>query len=287
VLAACGALAVYRRDALEAVAGPHGPWAEEFFCFWEDLELGWRLVNAGWMISSLPTPSHPPRGAGAAEGRGPLRWRRPVELEACVITNRWMTLMRHLHTLDLIQRLPVLLVWDLALLDGMSVVRRPGLIAAIGRRWPLVMGEWRARSGPPATEASTAAMVIQLTLGFFLAYLLALVGTPMARDAALRFGVVDRPDGKLKTHEQPVAYLGGLAVFVAFLLSIGMTFAFDEELLAMLLASTIVTMVGLIDDFGALTPKPKVIGQAVAVFVLLKAGVMLHIIFIPWWARVG
>jgi UDP-GlcNAc:undecaprenyl-phosphate GlcNAc-1-phosphate transferase len=130
-------------------------------------------------------------------------------------------------------------------------------------------------------------MVIQLTLGFFLAYLLALVGTHMARDAALRFGVVDRPDGELKNHEQPVAYLGGLAVFVAFLLSIGMTFAFDEELLAMLLASTIVTMVGLIDDFGALTPKPKVIGQAVAVFVLLKAGVMLHIIFIPWWARVG
>jgi UDP-GlcNAc:undecaprenyl-phosphate GlcNAc-1-phosphate transferase len=130
-------------------------------------------------------------------------------------------------------------------------------------------------------------MVIQLTLGFFLAYLLALVGTPMAREAALRFGVVDRPDGQLKTHEQPVAYLGGLAVFVAFLLSIGMTFAFDEELLAMLLASTIVTMVGLIDDFGALTPKPKVIGQAVAVFVLLKAGVMLHIIFIPWWGRVG
>jgi len=129
-------------------------------------------------------------------------------------------------------------------------------------------------------------MVIQLTLGFFLAYLLALVGTPMARDAAIRFGVVDNPDGHLKTHAEPVAYLGGLAVFVAFLLSIGMTFSFDEELLALLLASTIVTMVGLIDDFGALTPKPKAIGQAVAVFVLLKAGVMLHLIFIPWWGRV-
>jgi UDP-GlcNAc:undecaprenyl-phosphate GlcNAc-1-phosphate transferase len=109
----------------------------------------------------------------------------------------------------------------------------------------------------------------------------------MAREAALRFGVVDRPDGALKNHAEPVAYLGGLAVFVAFLLSIGMTFDFDAELLALLLASTIVTMVGLIDDFGALTPKPKVIGQAVAVFVLLKAGIMLHIIFIPLWARVA
>ncbi|HSL17559.1 MAG TPA: MraY family glycosyltransferase [Methylomirabilota bacterium] len=129
-------------------------------------------------------------------------------------------------------------------------------------------------------------MVIELLLGFFLAYLLALVGTPMAREAAIRFGVVDRPDGRLKNQREPVAYLGGLAVFVAFLLSIGMTFEFDEELLAMLLASTIVTMVGLIDDFGALTPGPKAVGQAVAVFVLLKAGVTLHLIFLPWWARI-
>jgi UDP-GlcNAc:undecaprenyl-phosphate GlcNAc-1-phosphate transferase len=128
-------------------------------------------------------------------------------------------------------------------------------------------------------------MTIRLILGFFLAYFLALVGTPMAREAALRFGVVDRPDGALKNHDQPVAYLGGLAVFTAFLLSIGMTFEFDAELLALLLASTIVTMVGLIDDFGALTPKPKVIGQVVAVFVLLKAGIMVQVAFIPWWAQ--
>ncbi len=128
-------------------------------------------------------------------------------------------------------------------------------------------------------------MTIRLILGFFLAYFLALVGTPMAREAALRFGVVDRPDGALKNHDQPVAYLGGLAVFTAFLLSIGMTFEFDAELLALLLASTIVTMVGLIDDFGALTPKPKVIGQVVAVFVLLKSGIMVQVAFIPWWVR--
>ncbi len=129
-------------------------------------------------------------------------------------------------------------------------------------------------------------MTIRLILGFFLAYLLALVGTPMARQAALRFGVVDRPDGNLKNHGEPVAYLGGLAVFTAFLLSIGMTFEFHADLLALLLASTIVATVGLIDDFGALTPKPKVVGQAVAVFVLLKAGIMIEVAFIPWWVRV-
>jgi UDP-GlcNAc:undecaprenyl-phosphate GlcNAc-1-phosphate transferase len=128
-------------------------------------------------------------------------------------------------------------------------------------------------------------MVIRLILGFFLAYLLARVGTPMARQAALNYGVIDAPDGKLKQQEESVPYLGGLAVFIAFLLSLGMTFEFDQELLALLLASTIAATIGLIDDFGVLTPKSKVLGQMVAVFVLLKAGVVVKLIYIPWWAQ--
>jgi UDP-GlcNAc:undecaprenyl-phosphate GlcNAc-1-phosphate transferase len=129
-------------------------------------------------------------------------------------------------------------------------------------------------------------MVIRLILGFVLAYLLGLVGVPMARRAALEFGVVDRPDGKLKDHPEPVPYLGGLAVFTAFLLSLGMTFELDHDLLALLLASTIVATLGLIDDFGVLTPRAKVLGQLVAIFVLLRAGIFVHLVFLPLWARI-
>jgi GT2 family glycosyltransferase len=149
VLAACGALAVFRRAALEAVAEGSGPFAEHYFCFWEDLELGWRLVNQGWRIVSLPdaVATHG-RGAGALEGGGPLRWRRPVELEACVLSNRWMTLIRHVPGLDLLPRLPLLLVWDAAL-TTLGVIRRPTLLGAIVDRWPLVVREWRSRSARP------------------------------------------------------------------------------------------------------------------------------------------
>lgn len=147
VLAPCGALAVFRRDALAAVATADGPWAEPFFCFWEDLELGWRLVNAGYRVEALPhAVAVHGRGAGAAAGSGPLRWRRPVELEACVVSNRWMTLTRHLHGLDLAVRLPLLLSWDLALV-ALGAIRRPALVPAIARRWPLVVQEWRSRGG--------------------------------------------------------------------------------------------------------------------------------------------
>ncbi len=69
VLAACGALAVFRTSALAEVADEHGPWAQQFFCFWEDLELGWRLTNRGRRIRTCPeaVATHR-RGGGAASG---------------------------------------------------------------------------------------------------------------------------------------------------------------------------------------------------------------------------
>ncbi len=145
VVAACGALAVFRRRALEALGEEGGPWAEHFFCFWEDLEIGWRLNNAGWRVVYEPEArAVHGRGAGAAPGAGPLRWRRPPHLEACIVTNRWMTLLRHLHPLDLVSRAPLLLLRDLALI-GAGVVRRPSLARHVLARLPLVMGELRRR----------------------------------------------------------------------------------------------------------------------------------------------
>lgn len=145
VLAPCGALAVFRRQALEDIAEAGGPWAESFFCFWEDLEIGWRLARAGWRSRSLPeaVATHR-RGAGAAEGRGPLRWRRSAFLEACILSNRWVTLVRHLNTVDLLVRLPLLLVWDLGLVV-LAAVRRPIVARHLGRRLPMVMAAWRSR----------------------------------------------------------------------------------------------------------------------------------------------
>jgi GT2 family glycosyltransferase len=145
VLAACGALAVFRRPALVSISDSYGPWAQHYFCFWEDVEIGWRLANSGWRIESCPeaVASHR-RGAGASEGPGPLRWRRPAELEACIISNRWMTLIRHLHPLDLAPRLPLLLFWDSGLVAA-GALRRPSLLKHLRRRWPMVRNEWRNR----------------------------------------------------------------------------------------------------------------------------------------------
>src|SRR4051812_41373583 len=96
---------------------------------------------------------------------------------------------------------------------------------------------------------------------FILSFVSALCWTPVMRRAALQIGMVDRPDGNLKTHEEVTPYLGGLAVFTAFLLTVGVLTQFEQQTLGLLLSGSIVMIVGLIDDFGALTPLQKLLGQ--------------------------
>jgi len=118
---------------------------------------------------------------------------------------------------------------------------------------------------------------------FLLAFALALYLVPRLRDAAIAMKIVDTPDGKLKNQRQPVPYLGGLGVYLAFLVALAVTFEFDREVLGLLLAGSIVLILGLIDDFRALTPGVKFIGQILAAAVLIKSGIYIKLVFLPLW----
>ena len=120
-------------------------------------------------------------------------------------------------------------------------------------------------------------------LTFLLGLLFSLYGVPIARQAALKYGIVDAPDGRLKHQREPVPYFGGLAIYLAFLMSLAFTFEFRHDVLGIVLGGTIVVMLGLIDDFGVLTPATKLVGQLLAVFVLIKSGIRIEIAALPDW----
>jgi UDP-GlcNAc:undecaprenyl-phosphate GlcNAc-1-phosphate transferase len=122
-----------------------------------------------------------------------------------------------------------------------------------------------------------------LLLTFVIAFAIALYGVPIARQAALKYGIVDAPDGRLKHQREPVPYFGGLAIYLAFLMSLAFTFEFRHDVLGIILSGTIVVMLGLIDDFGVLTPLTKLAGQLLAVFVLIKSGIRIQIAAFPEW----
>ncbi|MDH4100969.1 MAG: undecaprenyl/decaprenyl-phosphate alpha-N-acetylglucosaminyl 1-phosphate transferase [Nitrospirota bacterium] len=124
-------------------------------------------------------------------------------------------------------------------------------------------------------------------LTFILALGFSLYGTPLAREAAIKFGIVDKPDGRLKVHAEPVAYLGGFAIYLSFLFALALTFEFSHEVLGLILGGTIIVMIGLIDDFGVLTPAQKLLGQMVAVFVLIKSGIYIKLAYLPFPVQIS
>lgn len=128
-------------------------------------------------------------------------------------------------------------------------------------------GGWRSLA-----PSAGAAFATSLLLAFYL--------TPIFRDSARRFGIVDRPDGGLKTQKEPVPYLGGLAVFSSVLFPVSIFLRFSDELMGLLLASTIVVMLGLIDDIGRLSPRIKLVVQVVAVFLMIKSGIRIRVGFL-------
>ncbi|MEJ5259728.1 MAG: MraY family glycosyltransferase [Anaerohalosphaeraceae bacterium] len=101
-----------------------------------------------------------------------------------------------------------------------------------------------------------------------------LAATWLSRRLALRFNIVDRPDNTVKTHGRPIAYLGGLGIWVGFAVGMFSLFAGEQfaGLVWFLAASVLICLVGLADDIFALSPSRKIAGQiltaALAVFFL-------------------
>jgi hypothetical protein len=145
VLSACGAAMVYRRAALTAAAAAGEVFPSDFFAFWEDMDLGWRVSNAGWRVvyQPLAVATHR-RGATARPGGGRLVFRRPPGLAAGMLANRWATLLRNLHPVDFLLRLPVLLPGEV-LMVSVLILRRPAIVPALWAALPRVRKAARQR----------------------------------------------------------------------------------------------------------------------------------------------
>lgn len=113
------------------------------------------------------------------------------------------------------------------------------------------------------------------------AFILGLILTPLAMKAAFKFGVLDRPVTKLKKHKQPMPYLGGVAIFLAFAIPvIAAKIVMHQDIhgvIAILLGGFIMMAVGVLDDAKNLTPYAKLVLQFVVAGLIIKAN--MHIKF--------
>lgn len=106
----------------------------------------------------------------------------------------------------------------------------------------------------------------------FASFVLSLFLTPFVRNLALRFGLVDEPDGNRKIHQAPIPRMGGVAIFLATLGAYGLLLVVNLSAghivrsgfpfaLKLLPAVSIIFLVGLIDDIVGISPWKKLIAE--------------------------
>ena len=164
--------------------------------------------------------------------------------------------------------------------------------------WPDVGGTMQPVDDPTMmstgfpTEASSAANAAVEAVGaldvfhgyigvFIIAFVLTVCLTPLMRRLAISQGIVDHPTDPRKAHRIPVAYLGGLAVFLGVLGAIafayvgeGLPRALYEPIdsrfeqrgfpLSIIVGMVAIAITGLLDDVAGLFPRLKIVGQLLA-----------------------
>ena len=107
---------------------------------------------------------------------------------------------------------------------------------------------------------------------FLVSFLVTLVATPFVRKLAIAMEIIDRPDESRKQHRYPIAYLGGLAVFMGVMAAIvysvvlvdGAGGALGPVPFSIIIGLLAITFTGLADDVWGWDPRLKIMGQLVA-----------------------
>lgn len=115
----------------------------------------------------------------------------------------------------------------------------------------------------------------RLLMMVFITFLFVALFMPIIKKIAIHIGAIDIPN-KRKVHKVPIPRLGGLGIYVGFLLGY-MLFGWESvQMNAILIGSFIIVITGIIDDIKPIPAKYKLIGQIVAAAVIpLYSGIVL------------
>lgn len=128
-------------------------------------------------------------------------------------------------------------------------------------------------------------LFLVLVISFGAVFLL----TPLFIKFAWRYKILDKPD-KRKIHQKPMPTLGGIVIYFAF--SLGVLFAIrlnpdfwintKEYLPGVFLGGFLIIILGLLHDTVNITPRDKLLGQAIVALILFNAGIKIDTITNPF-----
>ena len=123
-------------------------------------------------------------------------------------------------------------------------------------------------------------------LTFAISLILSLVLTPIVRKVMLKLGILDQPS-ESRWHRQPVALMGGIAIFVSFMVAalficVVCKSVALRSIVAILLGSSVIFTLGLLDDLLGTYPKIKFAVQLLIAMSMIPLGITSKIFPYNW-----
>ena len=128
-------------------------------------------------------------------------------------------------------------------------------------------------------------LAIHLLLTIAVAFIISFAATPIVKSFAQKVGAMDVPGEARRVHDHPIPRMGGLAIFLGFLLSVLLFVDIDPQLQGILLGCVIIVATGAIDDIVSLNAWVKLFLQIAAALVAVLHGVRIEVMANPvFWS---
>ena len=96
--------------------------------------------------------------------------------------------------------------------------------------------------------------------------------TPLIKVLARKVGAMDVPKDDRRMHHRPIPRMGGLAIFLGFIVSFLIFGKINREIQGILLGAVIIVILGVLDDILTLKALPKFLVQVVAAVIVVVHG---------------
>ena len=122
---------------------------------------------------------------------------------------------------------------------------------------------------------------IKLVAVIIVAFIISIATTPIVKAFATKVGAMDVPLDGRRVHDHPIPRMGGLAIFLGFLLSVLLFVNITREVRGILLGLILIVATGILDDIISLNAWVKLGAQIVAAIIAVLHGVVIHFFMHP------
>lgn len=122
---------------------------------------------------------------------------------------------------------------------------------------------------------------MKMLLAFAVSLVISYLMTPPVKDFAGRVGAIDIPRDERRVHDHPIPRMGGIAIFLGFVISLLLFVNMSTQVMGLLVGAVIIAVMGAVDDIVSLRPMVKLGFQLLAAIVAVRSGLVIDAISNP------